>query len=126
MPGTGGCMTLAPSRSSGLEGGCLCGRCRFTIYRIDEIVECHCLRCRRLSGGAPVTWVCMSRDGISWTRAPSIWLSSTIADRGFCPTCGCMLWMAYRFNSEVAVPLGSLDERGDLASERRIHAQEAE
>lgn len=108
-----------------LSGGCLCGRIRFDIDRLGEIVACHCGMCRRASGGAWVVWLCTGADSIRWQGKPQLFASSDRARRGFCPTCGSPLLMHYPHNDEVAVPLGALDHPQGIRPSRSIHLDTA-
>ncbi len=95
-------------------GGCLCGAVRYraTLSR-DRVGACHCAMCRRWTGG-PLMTVSASSVTFDAPDAVSTYASSAWAERGFCATCGSVLF--YRFlggTPDQAVPhltYGSLDD----------------
>lgn len=79
-----------PSETIKHEGGCLCGRTRFTIFSNPTFASyCHCDDCRQ-STGAPVSAF------IGFATADLVWQgeklkeykSSAKVTRTFCPDCG--------------------------------------
>jgi hypothetical protein len=85
-----------------LRGKCQCGQVR---YEIDgparQIVECHCERCRRLTGGVwQVTGARMADVTIDDPEAALKWYrSSETFERGFCGTCSSIDRKSTRLNS---------------------------
>lgn len=77
---------------SKLSGRCLCGAVTFEIPAPERFDVCHCVDCRRWHGTSPVgidlTNVTMKSGAstLQWYR------SSTLAERGFCRTCGSSLF----------------------------------
>jgi hypothetical protein len=97
-------------------GGCLCGAVRYRASADPmRAVNCHCGRCRRVSGAAFMTFVHFPIDAFAWTSgAPKRYRSSPEAERGFCAVCGSTLSMHEAvLPDRVQVSLGSLD-RPDL------------
>ena len=98
---------------SGIEGGCLCGRCR---YRFDQALAtaaiCHCATCRRAAGAQSVAWATVPAAAFAWTgRAPAAHASSPGVVRTHCPTCGTSL--TYQSSADsIDVTLASLDDPG--------------
>ena len=86
-----------------IDGGCLCGAVRYTLAAVPtDVAHCHCRICRRAAGAPFVTWATVERADLT-TAGPVRWFrSSTVAKRGFCPTCGTQLFFA----QEIAVPIG--------------------
>ena len=82
---------------SRLDGGCACGRVRFTA-EVDEFSSylCHCRMCQRASGNVSLAMVGLPQDAVSWSRAPDWYESSAIAERPFCAACGTSLGFRYK------------------------------
>jgi hypothetical protein len=76
-------------------GGCLCGSIRFeAVGAPQDPHTCSCRMCQRHSGAVTTVWVQFDREAVRWTGpggAPSVWRSSGISSRAFCPTCGSTL-----------------------------------
>jgi hypothetical protein len=93
-------------------GGCQCGAVRFALYaEPGKIGICHCRMCQKAVAGpfavlADVAW----RD-FAWTRGtPSVFRSSSRAERDFCAQCGTPL--SYRETGGPIIELmtGAFDE----------------
>jgi hypothetical protein len=97
--------------SAPLAGGCLCGAIRYRCelpYRYA--VHCHCGMCRKASGAAFMTWVCLSREDFAFTKGkPKVRQSSDEVNRGFCAQCGAQIYMDYRDSPTIDVSIGTLD-----------------
>jgi hypothetical protein len=93
-------------------GGCQCGAVRYRITgELRNPHICHCRMCQKAFGSFFAPLVGVRLDGIEWTRgAPAIYRSSTLAERGFCQTCGTPLTFRYPAYERIAVSIGSLDE----------------
>lgn len=93
------------------EGGCLCGAVRYVaVGTLRPVVYCHCTQCRRQSGhfyaATDVDDAGLSVSGdenITWYRA------SDMASRGFCATCGSVLFWKGDGSSRTSVMAGGLD-----------------
>ena len=93
-----------------LDGGCLCGATRYQATDYDRIVHCHCQTCKKATGAAFATWVCVKLAVFHEVHGEAKFRrSSQGCSRGFCPECGTPLFMKYDGDGEVAVSLGSLD-----------------
>lgn len=107
----------AEAQPVGLTGGCQCGAVR---YRLDAAPTganvCHCRMCQK-AGGAPfMAFAGVKLAELVWTRgAPKVFVSSAIAERGFCPNCGTPLTWRALGHDRVSVTLGSLDEPASVA-----------
>ena len=92
-------------------GGCLCGRVRFAARGpLREVVFCHCSQCRRQSGlffaatSVPAEALDLQgADEIRWYAA------STFAKRGFCGTCGTLLFWKPDEEPRYAILAGAFD-----------------
>ncbi len=98
-----------------LEGGCLCGRVRFTLKEPTlRAAHCHCRMCQLAAGAPFVTWAAVSQDDLTWPLGqPKIFPSSDLAERGFCSECGTAL--TFRFlseNNEIDIAAICFDDPG--------------
>lgn len=98
------------------RGGCLCGAVRYeTKGPLRDVIACHCVECRRQSGhyfaatasadadlevtgGENLTWYCASDD----------------ARRGFCRTCGSVLFWKRNGSDRTSILAGSFDSPSGL------------
>jgi hypothetical protein len=89
-------------------------------YRIEGAARlsnvCHCRMCQK-AGGAPfMAFAGVSRDALRWTRgAPKLFVSSAIAERGFCADCGTPLTYRPLEGDHIDVTIGSLDDPAAIA-----------
>ena len=78
-----------------LTGGCLCGLIRFTAAGVpDDPHTCSCHMCQKHSGAPTLAWVSYPKTSVQWNGpggAPTLWRSSDISQRAFCPRCGSTL-----------------------------------
>jgi hypothetical protein len=98
--------------SAPLTGGCQCGAVRYVLR--GELLDphiCHCRMCQKAFGSFFAPFVGVKLDCIEWTRgSPAFFHSSTLAERGFCVTCGTPLSFRYFEGDTFNVSIGSLDE----------------
>ena len=93
-----------------LEGGCLCRATRYQATDYDRVAHCHCATCKKATGAAFATWVCIKLSLFRQLSGEATFRrSSPKCSRGFCPECGTPLFMKYDGDDEIAVSLGSLD-----------------
>lgn len=91
------------------QGGCNCGRVRLEIRGVPSRVGlCHCLTCRKETGGPFMAFADWDRDQVSVTGETASWTATT-DHRHFCPACGSALFATDGTNREVEVRLGCLD-----------------
>jgi hypothetical protein len=100
-----------------LTGGCQCGAVR---YRLDGVSAganiCHCRMCQKASGGPFMAFGGVRLDQLVWTRGkPAVFVSSAIAERGFCAECGTPLTYRVLDHDRIAVTIGSLDAPSAVA-----------
>jgi len=97
---------------------CACGAVKFEFNRDpDFIAVCHCLDCKKASGGEAATWFGVPEDDFTKTSGTTraytfVADSGKKLDRNFCPTCGSRLYTSNleSFPGLVFVQLGSLDQ----------------
>jgi hypothetical protein len=96
---------------------CTCGAVQFGFNTDpDFVASCHCLDCKRASGGEAATFFGVPQDDfklISGNPKPHHFIadSGKGLDRNFCPECGSRLFSSNleSFPGLVFVMLGSLD-----------------
>ena len=95
-----------------ITGGCQCGAVRYTLKMQPQRTHfCHCRMCQRAVGNVFAALTGVKKDMIEWTQGrPTFFASSSVAQRGFCATCGTPLTFAYNDAEWIYVTLGSLDE----------------
>jgi|SRR5579871_4512216 len=100
------------------QGRCACGA---ITYEFDTdpafIAVCHCLDCKKASGGEAATWFGVPADDFAVLSGEPkafgyIADSGKALDRNFCPTCGSRLFTSNlgAFPGQVFIQLGSLDD----------------
>jgi hypothetical protein len=94
------------------HGGCLCGAVRYAATGpLREVVFCHCRQCRRQSGHFfAATAVDQSRLSVTGEGHLRWFAASSHARRGFCGTCGTLLFWRPEAGAHVAILAGSLDD----------------
>ena len=107
------------------EGGCLCGKVRFSVERFDSSVfKCHCSRCRKTFGGASSAAALSAESAFRWLagseevreyRCESGFL------RRFCPDCGSVLPQFLPEFQLQWIPVGLLDTDPGLTLKNHIH-----
>jgi len=97
---------------------CACNAVQFEFDKDpDFIAVCHCLDCKRASGGEAATWFGVAEDDFVLTSG-QVTAYQYVADSGgklnrnFCPTCGSRVFTSNldSFPGLVFVQLGSLDQ----------------
>jgi len=96
---------------------CACGSIQFEFDTDPTFVAvCHCLDCKKASGGEAATWFGVPEDDFTLlSGAPKAFHhiadSGKGLDRNFCPDCGSRLYTSNleSFPGLVFVQLGSLD-----------------
>ena len=101
--------------SDALEGSCLCGAVRIELsgkpYRVGI---CHCLDCRKKSGGIFTSWAIYPVNQVKVTgKTASHKLRDGYA-RHFCPACGSPVYETQAGSDEAEVFLGVLDKPNRL------------
>ena len=96
--------------SATLEGSCLCGAVRIELsgapYRVGI---CHCLDCRKKSGGIFASWAIYPADQVKVVGTTSSHERGGNV-RHFCPACGSPVYETAAGSDETEVFLGMLDE----------------
>ncbi|MDH0648722.1 GFA family protein [Pseudomonas sp. GD03858] len=96
------------------QGGCLCGRIRFVATGEPRFPHtCSCSQCQRHSGSLTLCWVEFDKAAVGWVAQggqPSLYRSSELSSRAFCPTCGSSIG-AIDDGAVVALLLGCFDDQ---------------
>lgn len=94
-----------------IEGGCLCGACRYTSGGTPLNVRvCHCRRCQKATGAAFYARVMVPRADVTM-RGPIGWFDAgTEVRRGFCTRCGTTLFSERQAAGTIGLSMGSLDK----------------
>lgn len=105
-----------------VSGSCLCGAIRLSISAFeDKVTYCHCTQCRKQSGHCYAAVTVKDAnidieglDTVRWYRA------SESAERGFCPTCGSVLFWNPLGRDTISVMAGCLDAPTGLEPDAHI------
>jgi hypothetical protein len=109
------------------QGGCLCGKVRFTARHVPRAVGvCHCAMCRRWTGSALIE-VSLPAADVTWADEGAIarYRSSPWAERGFCATCGTGLFFRMLEDNEFSggydMPIGIFDDANGFVIQTEIY-----
>lgn len=109
-----------------IEGGCLCGKVRYTYAGvIEEIAMCHCSQCRKAQGGAFATNspVFASRLAFEGEEYITEFQSNKIKRRAFCSQCGSPLYSARTDLPEIVrLRLGTVETAFECSNKYHIYA----
>ncbi|MGE3143472.1 MAG: GFA family protein, partial [Hyphomonadaceae bacterium] len=93
-------MTRPPIPAPPFAGGCLCGAVRYRIEARPKAVNaCHCMDCKKLTGGAHLLMLLVDHDAFLHERG-EIHTFRKLADSGReidivrCARCGVRMWHA--------------------------------
>lgn len=108
-------------------GGCLCGAVRYRVTGApDGTSLCHCVSCRRSTGGPSLAWVIFPEQSVAITEGTlAEYQSSPGTYRGFCAQCGTSL--TYRRDNRPGlfdVTTASLDDPEALPPAKEIWTEE--
>lgn len=105
------------TRSPRATGACSCRAIRFTVRgELRPVINCHCERCKRISGHFWATTACRAEDLSIENDETLRWYEPAPGVRyGFCSTCGSSLfWRSDGTPDNVSVAAGSLDQPSGL------------
>lgn len=103
-------------------GSCLCGAVRFrTRGALRGVVYCHCTQCRKQSGHFVAATNAKDADiAIEGEQAIKWYQASYAAKRGFCATCGSLLFWKHNDLDSISIMAGSFDRPSGLGDEGHI------
>ena len=82
--------------SDRMDGGCACGRIRFSArIESDEAYLCHCRMCQRATGSVSIAFKNVKQADVHWSHEPDWYESLPIAVRPYCRECGTSLGFKY-------------------------------
>jgi hypothetical protein len=113
--------------SKAITGGCQCGGVRYEVRgKLRDIIACHCVQCRRMSGHFVAATACR-RSAFSLLNSETLrWYVAVPGfRRGFCAGCGSSLFFEEIGGERVSIAAGSLDEPQGLKIAAHIFAREA-
>ena len=95
-------------------GGCQCGAVRFRVEgELGRASICHCRMCQKAFGGFYGPYVATKPEQVTWTRGqPTLFASSNLVNRGFCPACGTQLTFQGAGFFDLAI--GAFDDPTDI------------
>ena len=97
--------------SDSVTGGCMCGKVRFRAQvRDDEAYLCHCRMCQRASGNVSLAMKNMKKADVVWEGEPDWYVSSPIARRPFCASCGTSLGFEFPDSENMDLTVASFDD----------------
>lgn len=108
-------------------GSCLCGAVTFEVQGpLRPVIACHCTQCRKQTGTYMSATASEDGDlritkdnGLRWYR------SSDSARRGFCGTCGSVLFWKGDGRSYTSIAAGSIDGPTGVPLEGHIFCENA-
>ncbi|HEY0628593.1 MAG TPA: GFA family protein [Sphingomicrobium sp.] len=95
------------------EGGCHCGNIRYRVSGQPVAATlCHCVDCRKVSGGTNVAWAVFDKGKFEWLAGePADYSSSPGIHWLFCRACGSTV--GYRRSERpehMDITIGTLDQ----------------
>lgn len=98
------------SNPTGAAGHCLCGDVQFTVTGpLKQIIACHCTMCRRQTSHFLAFTAAWNEDlHVSEDAALAWYRSSPHSQRGFCRTCGSVLFFATDGAERTSISAGAL------------------
>jgi hypothetical protein len=107
-------------------GSCLCGAVRFSVNgHLRGVVYCHCGQCRKQTGhfvaatnAQDAAIAIEGEEKIVWYAA------SDAAKRGFCGTCGSVLFWKYNKSASTSIMAGAFDRPSSLNGESHIFVRD--
>ena len=102
-----------------IEGSCNCKGVTFTVEPLEGTSACHCGQCRKQSGHH---WASGEGKVMDFNITGEVrwYAASAIAQRGFCPTCGCFLFWKHNDEDKMSFSLGLIDGPTGLRLQRHI------
>lgn len=121
---------MAMSNRNFLQGGCLCGKIRYSVSPggVFDAGWCHCRQCRHMTGSAALPFVNVRPAAFKILKGnPKRYRSSDEGWRVFCGDCGSPVWyQPAEPEGHVAVNTGTLDDPEDRSVRPRFHMFDAE
>jgi len=110
-----------------VRGSCLCGTVGYEARPpFGRFVNCHCSRCRKISGSAYAANATVPPDAFRWTRGESAVQRFDLPGahsfaNAFCSRCGSPVPHRTRSGREIIIPAGSLDDEPGTKPSTNVH-----
>ena len=103
-------------------GSCLCGSVRFKVSgHLRGVVYCHCSQCRKQTGHFVAATNAQDADIAIEGEEKTVWYTASgTARRGFCGTCGSVLFWKHTELASTSIRAGSFDRPSGLKAESHI------
>jgi hypothetical protein len=104
------------------RGSCLCGAVSFrTRGALRGVIYCHCSQCRKQTGHFVAATSALDADiDISGRESLSWYAASDEAKRGFCRTCGSLLFWKREKADRTSIMAGAFDRPSGLEGDHHI------
>ena len=109
-------------------GRCECGGVRYSVSGVlRDVYNCHCSRCRRITGHHMAATAAASTDVILHSQATLKWYApDETVEYGFCGDCGSTLfWRANALADKLCIAAGTLDQPTGLHTTKAWWVAEA-
>ena len=99
-----------------INGSCLCGGVAFEVVgKTSEIGQCHCSKCRKVSGTTGNAVFYVAAQNLRWLRGMDLIKSYVVSEESgwtstFCGRCGSPVPHTDKNNKFYFVPAGLLDD----------------
>lgn len=106
------------------EGGCLCGKVRYSIdVEGGEVGNCHCTTCRRHSGAPYETYISVPTVQFKWLSKPEGYIKTGEGSgRTFCKDCGTPLTFEDNDSPNLtSLTVGTIDNPAGMIPEYEIY-----
>jgi len=117
---------------AGIEGGCLCGRVRYSADAEPAFVGvCHCRDCQKFGGSAFATVVVVPARALRLTGTVKTFTktgdSGQAIHRRFCPECGSgVVEAADALPDMTMISVGTLDDPSWVKPDSQIYCDSAQ
>jgi hypothetical protein len=119
---------LWPMSNESHSGRCECGGVTYTVNGpLRDVYNCHCGRCRRITGHHMAATACHPDNLVFESDATLAWYSpDDTVQYGFCNRCGSSLfWRAHAIADKICITAGTLDQPTGLRTTRAWWVAEA-
>jgi hypothetical protein len=114
-----------------LEGGCLCGKVRYSADAEPIFAGvCHCATCQKGTGTAFNAVVAVPKPLVSLSGTVSTYEgrgdTGNATYRRFCPECGSPVAVEAAIMADVVIPIGTLDDPSAVKPAMQIYCDSAQ
>lgn len=115
-----------------IEGGCLCGKVRYSGEAEPIFVGvCHCATCQKSSGTAFNTVVAVPKPAVTVTGTVNTFQgkgdTGNATYKRFCPNCGSPVQIEAAVMADVVmIPVGTLDDASAVKPAMQIYCDSAQ